>query len=231
MIGTLGFRLDRTGWTVRLDDLEARIRAALGGGLPGPAAQHLLAPRPRRGWQPGVVPPDCRRGAVLLLFFPAAGGSALLLTKRGVDLPNHAGQVSLPGGAVEDGETIEEGALREANEEVGLDPRGVKVLGRLSPLHVPVSSFVLHPVMAVVDRRPSLRPTPGEVDRILEADVGLLLDRCSYDVERRTFRGSEYRVPYVVVEGEKVWGATAMVLAEFLSLLGHPPDPWIAGPS
>jgi 8-oxo-dGTP pyrophosphatase MutT (NUDIX family) len=214
-----------------LVDLEARIRNALEGPLPGPDAQNLLAPRPRSGWQPGVVPPECRRGAVLLLFFPAARGTALLLTKRGVGLLNHAGQVSLPGGAVENGETIEDGALREAHEEVGLDTRGARLLGRLSPLHVPVSGFVLHPVLAVLDHRPSLRPTPGEVERILEADVGLLVDRCSYSVERRTFRGTEYRVPYVVVEGEKVWGATAMVLAEFLTLLGHPPDPWVPAAS
>jgi len=211
---------------LRLDELETRIRTALGGPLPGPPAQNLLAPRPRRGWQPGVLPDGCRRGAVLLLFFPVQGRAALLLTKRGADLPNHAGQISLPGGAVEDGETIEQGALREAQEEVGLDPRDARVLGRLTPLHVPVSGFVLHPVIAMLDHRPSLRPTPGEVDRILEAEVARLVAPGSYAVERRTFRGTEYRVPYVVVQGEKVWGATAMVLAEFLSLLGEPPDPW-----
>jgi len=214
---------------LRLAELETRIRDALGGPLPGPSAQTLLAPRPRRGWQPGVVPEDCRRGAVLLLLFPIDGQAALLLTKRGVGLPNHAGQISLPGGAVEDGETIEEGALREAQEEVALDTRGVRVLGRLTALHVPVSGFVLHPVIAVLDHRPSLHPTPGEVESILEADVEGLTDRRCYCVERRTFRGTEYRVPYVVVHGEKVWGATAMVLAEFLSLVGRPPDPWGPG--
>lgn len=213
---------------MRLADLEARIRSALRAPLPGPAAQNLLAPRPREGWQPGVVPPDCRPGAVLLLFFPVAARPALLLTKRDVGLPNHAGQVSLPGGAVEDGESIEQGALREANEEVGLAPENVRVLGRLTPLHVPVSGFVLHPVLAVTDRRPELRPTPGEVERILEADLALLSDRRRYFVESRTFRGAEFQVPYVVVDGEKVWGATAMVLAELLSMLGAPPDPWAA---
>ena len=214
---------------LRLADFEARIRSALAGPLPGPTAQHLLAPRPRSGWQPGVVPADCRRGAVLLLWFPAAAGPALLLTKRDSGLPNHAGQVSLPGGAVEEGETIEEGALREAWEEVGLEPRGVRVVGRLSPLHVPVSGYVLHPVLALIDHRPDLRPTEGEVERILEADLGLLADRRNYAIERRTFRGAEYRVPYVVVQGEKVWGATAMVLAEFLALIDLAPDPWSVG--
>jgi 8-oxo-dGTP pyrophosphatase MutT (NUDIX family) len=212
---------------VRLSDLEARIRVGLENELPGPEAQNLLAPRPRRGWQPGVVPPDCRRSAVLLLLFPGAlGGPALLLTKRHASLLNHAGQVALPGGAVEEGETLEAGALREAHEEVGLHAAGVRILGRLSPLHVPVSGFVLYPIVAACGERPVLHPTPGEVDRILEAPLELLADARSYSVELRSFRGSDYRVPFVEVEGEKVWGATAMVLAEFLSLIGSPPDPW-----
>ena len=163
---------------------------------------------------------------MLLLLFPTAAGPALLLTKRHASLLNHAGQVSLPGGAVENDETLEAGALREAQEEVGLDARGARILGRLSALHVPVSGFVLHPILAALDHRPDLHPTPGEVERILEAPVSLLADSRNYSVEVRTFRGSDYRVPFVVVEGEKVWGATAMVLAEFLALIGLPPDPW-----
>ena len=212
---------------MQLSDLEARIRRGLEQALPGPEAQNLLAPRPRRGWQPGVVPPDCRRSAVLLLLFPGALGTpALLLTKRHASLLHHAGQVSLPGGAVEDDETLEAGALREAREEVGLDGRAVRILGRMSPLHVPVSGYVLHPVLAACDVRPVLRPTEGEVDRILEAPLDLLADARNYSVEVRSFRGSDYRVPFVLVEGEKVWGATAMVLAEFLSMIGSAPDPW-----
>ena len=123
------------------------------------------------------------------------------------------------------GETVEQAALREAREEIGLDPRQVEVLGRLSPLHIPVSKFALHPVVARTGSAPRLRPRKGEVDRILEPRIADLRDPSSLGVETRGSRDRVFRVPYIDVDGEHVWGATAMVLAELLSLLGDPPRP------
>jgi hypothetical protein len=91
---------------LRIEDAESRLTRAFGRRLPGPEAQKLLAPRPRKGWQPGVTPDDCRHGAGLLLLYPEGDETRLLLTKRNIHLPQHAGQVSLPGGAVEADETI-----------------------------------------------------------------------------------------------------------------------------
>jgi 8-oxo-dGTP pyrophosphatase MutT (NUDIX family) len=211
---------------LRIQDAETRLTRALKRRLPGPDAQRLLAPRPRKGWQPGVTPEDCRHGAGLLLLYPERDDTRLLLTKRNIHLPQHAGQVSLPGGSVEENETIEQGALREAQEEVGLDPDAVRLLGQLSPLHIPVSRFVLHPVVAVADRRPDLRADVSEVERLLEESLSRLGDPRNYSIESREFRGGFYRVPFLPLDGEKVWGATAMVLAEFLVILGFKPDPW-----
>jgi 8-oxo-dGTP pyrophosphatase MutT (NUDIX family) len=210
-----------------LRELERRLTDRLERRLPGVDAQKHMAPRPRVGWQPDVIPDDCRRGAGLLLLYPSTDGSArLVLTLRDGALPHHAGQVSLPGGAIERGETEARAALREAEEEIHVDASALRVLGRLSPLHIPVSEFVLHPVVAVADHRPDLRPHLGEVARILEVPLDHLLDRGRLAVDRRDYKGRTYEVPYFAVEGEKVWGATAMVLAEFLSVLDHPPDPW-----
>ena len=211
---------------MRIHEVETRLSQALGRPLPGAEAQKLLAPRPRKGWQPGVVPDDCRHGAGLLLLYPSGDDTRVLLTKRNIHLPQHAGQGSLPGGAVDPDETIEQGALREAREEVGLDPERVRVLGQLSPLHIPVSRFVLHPVVAVADERPDLRADVREVERLLEQDLSRIGDARSYTIETREFRGSFFRVPYIPLDGEKVWGATAMVLAEFLVILGFTPNPW-----
>ncbi len=188
--------------------------------LPGVEAQLRMAPQPRGGWKPGFAPDAARPAAALLLLFPAGGRAAVLLTKRASALPNHAGQVSLPGGAVDPGESIEEAALREAEEEVGLFRADVRVIGRLTPLHIPVSGFVLHPVVGTAASRPSMRPEPGEVDRIIEAPVAQLLDPRRHRRVNRMRDGIEFEMPYFDLDGEEVWGATAMVLAEFAAILG-----------
>ena len=190
------------------------------GHLPGVEAQLRMAPQPRGGWKPGFAPDQARPAAALLLLFPVEGQAAILLTKRSAGLPDHPGQVSLPGGAVDPGESIEEAALREAEEEVGLARAGVRVLGHLTPLHIPVSGFVLHPVVGVAARRPDMRPEPGEVDRIIEAPIHHLLDPGRHHRATRARDGYEFEMPYFDLDGEQVWGATAMVLAEFAAVLG-----------
>jgi 8-oxo-dGTP pyrophosphatase MutT (NUDIX family) len=211
---------------VLLRELQDRLARRLSEPLPGPQAQKLMAPRPRTGWQPGVAPSDCRPAAGLLLLYPVDGSTHMVLTVREDDLPQHAGQVSLPGGEVEDEETIAETALRESEEEAGIDPSQVRILGCLSPLHIPVSGFILHPVVGSVENRPELRPQRGEVARILEVPVNSLADPGRQEIERRTIGNKEYVIPFIGLEGFKIWGATAMVLAEFLALLGLAPDPW-----
>lgn len=179
-----------------------------------------MAPQPRPGWVPGVSPEESRVAAALLLVFPVDGVPHVVLTVRSSRLPSHAGQVSLPGGALEPGETLESAALREAQEEVGLDPGGVRVLGRLTPLHIPVSGFMLNVVVAVTDHRPVLRPADSEVEQILEVPIGTLdLSRVRHKRDRRAREGIEVDIPYLDVHGTMLWGATAMVLSEFLSLL------------
>jgi 8-oxo-dGTP pyrophosphatase MutT (NUDIX family) len=208
-----------------LRELETDLKRRLGESLPGAQAQILLAPRPRTGWQAGHFPVDCRPGAGLLLLYPVEGEAHLVLTVRQDALPQHAGQVSLPGGAVEDEETIADAALREAEEEIGLDASEVRLLGCLSPLHIPVSRFILHPLVGVADARPELTAQPGEVARILEISYEELADRNRVRLEQRTIGRHTYSIPYIELRGEKLWGATAMVMAEFLAITGNAPDP------
>jgi 8-oxo-dGTP pyrophosphatase MutT (NUDIX family) len=201
-----------------LSAVESHLRSALAGPLPGVEAQRRMAPTPRPGWRPGRSPDESRDAAGLLLLFPIDDCVHLLLTVRSSGLPNHAGQVSLPGGAVEAGESFEQAALREAREETGVDPAQVRVLGRLTPLHIPVSGFFLHPVVGVSDSRPTYRLADREVDRLIEPSLDALLDPACVRREWGLWGGASREVPYFALGGLVVWGATAMVLAEFVEL-------------
>ena len=207
------------------DELGRVLPGRLAGPLPGVEGQAAMAPRPRVGWRPGAVPAEARPSGVLLLLYPHAGSTHLLLTVRRDDLPTHAGQVSLPGGAVQGDESAEAAALREAREEVGVELERIRVVGGLTPLHVPVSGFVLNPYVGLSAGRPRLVPDGREVARLLEVSLELLADARTVRVEAETRDHERIEVPYFSVHGHRVWGATAMVLAEFLAVLGRTPSP------
>ena len=201
-------------------DTIDRLEAALSAALPGAAAHAILSPRPRRDWPDDFNPARIRRAAGLLLVFPVGNRPHIVLTVRADTLGRHGGQVSLPGGVVDPGETFEQAALREAHEEIGLSRRGVRILGALTPLDIPVSGFRLHPIVAAADEAPSLIASDAEVARILEIPVDELLDPSRLHTVNRVRGGQALSIPMLRVGNEEIWGATAMVLAEFLTLLG-----------
>ncbi len=201
-------------------DAVEQLETAFTRELPGEAAQDTLAPIPRREWPAGFNPARIRSAAGLLLLYPIDNDAHIVLTVRADTLGRHSGQVSLPGGVVDPGETFEQAALREAHEEIALPLDGVRVIGALTPLDIPVSGFRLHPIVATRSTRPPLRPADGEVARIIEPALDELLDaRCVRSTER-TRDGRTLTIPAFHVRDDEIWGATAMVLAEFLTLLG-----------
>jgi 8-oxo-dGTP pyrophosphatase MutT (NUDIX family) len=179
-----------------------------------------MAPRPRHQWPPGFPAERVRHAGGLLLVVPIDDQPHLVLTVRAHTLDRHGGQVSLPGGVIEPGETPEQAAFREAHEEVGLAINRARSVGALTPIDIPISGFRLHPVVAVAKEHPVLRPSDGEVARIVEPAVADLMDagRVAWRTQKREEQTLHF--PAFLADEVEIWGATAMVLAEFLALLG-----------
>ncbi|CAN5605663.1 MAG: CoA pyrophosphatase [Acidobacteria bacterium] len=204
---------------MRLPDIESALRARLAGTLPGLESQRRFAPYPvGPDWE---APANGRLAAALLLLYPHQDGVAVPLTVRASHLARHAGQISLPGGATNPGETLVDAALRETAEEIGVDPQLVRVLGELTPVHVLVSGFTLHPIVGITDRRPAFQAAPGEVEEVLEVSLEHIRDASRIRQGTRIREGVAVEYPYFDILGHQVWGATAMVLGEFICLLSE----------
>lgn len=208
-------------------DLTAYLQRRLSEPLPGFEAQRRLAPALRQ--DPSnryVAGRSCREAGVLALLYPDEGRTYLVLTVRRDDLPDHPGQISFPGGSREEGESLEETALREAWEEIGLARNDVRLIGSLTPLYIPPSRYCVYPFVGVVPEKPHLAPHDDEVARILHVPLDRLAHPESVRREPWTLHGREIEVPYFEVESPPIWGATAMMLAELIDLLpsGHPAD-------
>lgn len=179
--------------------------------------------RPRTAWPEADA--SARPAAVLVLLFPDAHGMArLVLTERADRGGHHSGEVSFPGGRAEpeDADLVAT-ALREAAEEVGLDPAqaGVRVLGELPVQWIPVSNFVITPVVAVAARRPAMVAQPTEVAAILEPPVAAFLPDGELRWVEREIRGWDLRYAAYPVDGLNVWGMTARVLGGLGAWLGR----------
>lgn len=207
---------------IGLEALADALRDRLRRPLPGHEAHGTMAPFPARAARETLSTEtnEGRPAATLVLLYPGPSGAAhLVLTVRQPSLRAHSGQVALPGGALDADETPEDAARREAWEEVGVDPAAVDVLGRLTPLYIPPSAFSVWPVVAAVGDRPAFTPQEAEVAELLEVPVARLLEADVRQTTPMDLRGAAFDVPYWDLGGRVVWGATAMMLAEFEAVL------------
>jgi 8-oxo-dGTP pyrophosphatase MutT (NUDIX family) len=198
--------------------LPQQLAARLGQPLPdAPAAAHFARPLEREGT--AVAPPDARAAAVLLLLYPHEARWHLPLTLRPAHLPAHAGQVSLPGGAVEPGETTAQAAVREFHEELGDDGQPIRLLGLLSSAYVQASNYLVTPWVAAVESRPALVANPAEVAEILEVPLAHLFDPANFGSHPREFHGQVYVAPHFLYQTHRIWGATYKILGELVTVL------------
>ncbi len=222
----------RSRFPPRYEDMYATLGTALNAGLPGLEAQMPMVPKERA--MTGLPTRDYRHAAVLIALFRQSGQWRFPLILRTEDGRAHGGQVSLPGGRLKEGEIDEAGALREAQEEIGLDPSRVRVLGRLSPVPIPVSRHLVVPVLGMLETG-RLKAPEGEVRtqgdpkrglpwplRLQESEVQDLFTITLEELLDPALRHREVmetvvgpmEVPFFCFYGHRVWGATAIILSE-----------------
>ncbi|MCB0806135.1 MAG: CoA pyrophosphatase [Bacteroidales bacterium] len=160
------------------------------------------------------------RSAVLILFYPGKTSTQTVFILRPQYDGVHAGQIAFPGGRAEpEDRSIIDTALREAYEEVNIKPQAVKVLGTLSDLYIPPSNYIVTPVVGTTDKMPEFERDPAEVDEIILADAGFLLDPSLIKETIVKVRGFSIEAPYFDINGYVVWGATAMILNELKAII------------
>jgi 8-oxo-dGTP pyrophosphatase MutT (NUDIX family) len=164
-----------------------------------------------------------RRGtqaAVLLALYGWPEGPGLIFTERRADLRRHAGEISFPGGRQDtDDRDLAATALREAQEEIALDPNAVELFGALAPVSTFVTGYRVHPFVGTVPHPAELdlQPNPTEVETVLTFSLELL--RGGYEMRRMIRRGVPIHTPTYEVEGQLIWGATARILGDLLQRL------------
>lgn len=194
------------------------IKKALAQTLPGQVSHRKMLPL-NRGL---TATPDeqlsIKHSSVLLLLFEENNEINVCLIKRPSHMKHHAGQIALPGGRNEEGETALETALRETREEIGVKPEQIEILGSLSEIYVQVSRFQILPFVGWLDKKPEFDINKNEVEKTISFPIKLIRNSVN-EVELNTISG-RLKVPCVQFEGEIIWGATAMILSEFADILG-----------
>jgi 8-oxo-dGTP pyrophosphatase MutT (NUDIX family) len=180
----------------------------------------------RRRYDRASFPP-ARAASTLLAIYPGPSDELVIpLTVRHGDLRAHAGEVSLPGGAVDPSDASREAAaLREAWEEIGLAPDSVRIAGALDDVWIPVSNFELRPFVGTVSSRPTLVPHDAEVSSIVELPLRALWDPDVIGLEEFSVRGATLNAGAYRYGGVRVWGATALTLGMLADVLGTEPGP------
>ena len=184
--------------------------------LPGRISHEkiMIKPRYKSSGKKASTP-----AAVLILLYPIKDKWHFFLTKRTNNVEHHKGQISLPGGMLEKGESHKEAAIRETFEELGVQSRDINIIGPLTPLYIPISNFKIFPFVGWLESAPKLNIQSREVSKVFSPSIFSLTDPKTKKIKDSILLGQKVKIPFFNLKNEIVWGATSMILSEFKKIL------------
>jgi len=204
---------------MKLSKLSQKLQIRFLNNLPGKDEQWRMRVTSDKSYNFDNTEEDAIQSAVLILLYEENGVICFTLTERTQTVEHHRGQISLPGGARETDEKLSSTAIRETQEEIGIYAYDVDLIGALSPLFVPVTGFIINPFVGIINANFDPQPAPEEVETVFSVPVNELLNDDNELQEKKNLRGYYVNIPYFLLSGHKVWGATAMILSEFKTVL------------
>ncbi len=222
-----GLRLSRIVSGMKIDanlDLPKLLAERLSQITSSSTIYNRFAPELCYGRHQGPPAHDHRRAAVLILCYPHQEQWYLPLTVRPAHLSTHGGQISLPGGMLEPGESTSQAACRELQEELGLCCDQVQPVGQLPGAYIYVSNFWVTPWVATIHSKPQWKPSADEVAEVIELPLSALANSSNYGSHTITRRGLTFNAPHIRWQGHQIWGATSMILFELIKAITTPAD-------
>ena len=193
-----------------------KLTKKMNGELPGKTAHETMMIKPRYKY---IAKKTSIPAAVLILLFPIKNKWHFFLTKRTNTVEHHKGQISLPGGMLEKGESHKEAAIRETFEELGVQSEDINIIGPLTPLYIPISNFKIFPFVGWINSNPNLKIQSKEVSRVFSPSIFSLMDPQTKKIKDSILVGQKVKIPFFNLKNEVVWGATSMIISEFKNIL------------
>ena len=193
-----------------------KLTKKMNGELPGSTSHEtmMIKPRYKSTEKKTSIP-----AAVLILLYPIKNKWHFFLTKRTNTVEHHKGQISLPGGMLEKGESHKEAAIRETFEELGVQSGDINIIGPLTPLYIPISNFKIFPFVGWLKSAPKLNIQSKEVSKVFSPSISSLTDPKTKKIKDSILLGQKVKIPFFNLKNEVVWGATSMILSEFKKIL------------
>ena len=203
---------------MEFENLIFHLKQRMNNSLPGESSHKKMKVNFSNNTKLPFSKNKAKPAAVLILLYPNNNKIYFYLTKRADTVKYHKGQISLPGGSKENNETLLDTALRETQEEIGIDKHQISILGKITPLFIPVTGFMVTPFISYISKKPKTILDEIEVAELLSVNIRDLLNNDILIMDRE-INGSSVSIPYFSLNNHQVWGATSMVLSELKDII------------